>query len=162
MNEWIGKRSLTLFIGVVTLLATTGSSVQAQRQDKRDAKIAESAQPKNVKGGVTFQVGTPYEKAYDVVLNHLKRQGYTVEVAGKETGQIITAMDVSGGYTQTGTRVQITCIKDDDSQTSIRVVVTEQKRKKLLQTEPWGDPKVNEDASRKIADAVRAAIGAAT
>jgi len=144
------------------LSVTANSDLFAQRHEKREAKIAESAQPKNVKGGVTFQVAASYDKAYDAVMNHLKRQGYTVDVSGKETGQIITAMDIKGGYTQTGTRVQITCIKDSDTQTSIRVAVTEQKRKKLLQTEPWGDPKVNEDASTKVAGEVKTAVGAAT
>src|ERR1035438_5927812 len=61
-------------------------------------------------------------------------------------------------HSQTGTRVQITCIKDNDAQTSIRVAVTQQKRKKLLQTEPWSDPKVNDEASSKTANDLKAAI----
>jgi hypothetical protein len=145
------------------LVATAALNVRAQsRQEKREAKITESGQPQSVKGGITFQVSVPYDKAYEAVLNQLKRQGYTIEASGKETGQIITAMDIKGGYTQTGTRVQVTCIKDGETQTSIRVAVTEQKRKKLLQTEPWGDPKVNEQASSKVADEIRSAVGAAT
>jgi hypothetical protein len=39
------------------------------------------------------------------------------------------------GYSQTGSRIIVTLIKDNGSQTSIRVV-PKQKRKKLLQTEP--------------------------
>jgi hypothetical protein len=100
----------------------------------------------------------PYDKAYDAALNYMKRQSYTIDSADKETGQIITAMDVTGKHSQTGTRVLITCIKDSDSQTSIRVAVTEQKRKKLLQTEPWSDPKVNDEASSKTANDLKAAI----
>ena len=156
------KYSLALFICAGTMVAA-GSILCAQsRSEKKEARIAESSQPKNVKGGTVFQVGIPYEKAYDAVLNHLKRQGYTIEVSGKETGQVITAMDIKGGYTQTGTRVQVTCIKDNDTQTSIRVAVTEQKRKKLLQAEPWDDPKVNEAESRKTAEEIKAAVAAAT
>ncbi len=91
-------------------------------------------------------------------MNYLKRQGYTIDSASAETGKIITAIDITGRYTQTGTRVQIICIKDGDTQTSVRVLVTEQKRKKLLQTEPWGDAKANETASSKLADEVKAAV----
>ncbi len=156
-------RSKTLSVGLAILfLSTFDPAAHAQRHQRREAKLAESAEPKSVKGGVAFQVAVTYDKAYDSVVNHLKRQGYTIDVSGKETGQIITGMDIKGKYTQTGTRVQITCIKDNDTQTSIRVAVTEQKRKKLLQTEPWGDPKVNDEASAKIAEEVKAAVGSAT
>jgi hypothetical protein len=143
-------------------IAIAVSSSAQSRQEKREAKIAESAQPRSVTGGVTFQVTISYDKAYEAVLNHLKRQGYTIDSAGKETGQIITAIDIKGGYTQTGTRVQVTCIKDSDAQTSLRVAVTEQQRKKLLQTEPWSDPKVNNAESSKVADGIKAALSSAT
>jgi hypothetical protein len=48
-------------VGAICLLLTASSTAIAQRQAKREAKIAESAQPKNVKGGATFQVTTPYD-----------------------------------------------------------------------------------------------------
>lgn len=156
------RRLISAAVCVTALLAVVGTCAYGQRHAKKDAAIDESAQPKNVKGGATFQVAVPYDRAYSTVLNHLKRQGYTIDSAGKDTGQIITAMDIKGGYTQTGTRVQVTCIKDSDTQTSIRVAVTEQKRKKLLQTEPWGDPKVNEASSAKIADDIKSAISSTT
>lgn len=135
-----------------------GTNSFAQRQARREARIEESAQPRNVKGGITFQTSVPYDKAYDGALTYLKRQGYTIETAGKETGQIITAMDVKGGYSQTGTRVQVTCIKDSDTQTSMRVLVTDQKRKKALQAEPWSEPKANNEESTKIGEELKAAL----
>ncbi len=144
------------------LIGAASTCAYAQRHARKEANIAESAEPRNVKGGTTFQAAAPYDKAYDAVLNYLKRQGYTIDSAGKDTGQIITAMDTSGRYTQTGTRVEVTCIKDSDTQTSVRVAVTEQKRKKLLQTEPWGDPKVDAEASAKIAGEIKTALAAAT
>jgi hypothetical protein len=49
-------------------------------------------------------------------------------------------------------------IKDSDTVTTVRIVVTDQKRKKLLQTEPWGDPKVNDSESQRIAGEVKAAL----
>jgi hypothetical protein len=60
---------------------------------------------------------------------------------------------------QTETRVIVICIKDSDSQTAVRAVVTEQKRTKLLQTEPWGDAKANEAEPAKIADQIKTALG---
>src|SRR5690242_20663085 len=107
------------------LLVLTSTNVYAQRHEKRMARLAESEKPQNVKGGTTFQAPVPYDKAYDAALNYLKREGHTIDSASKETGQIVTAIAITGGYTQTGTRVQITCIKDNDNHTSVRVLVTE-------------------------------------
>jgi len=141
------------------VLGFASTPADAQFHEKREAKIAESEKPQNVKGGTTFQIASSYEKAYDGTLNHFKREGYVIDSAGKETGQIVTAMDVKGGYTQTGTRVLVTCIKDSDTQTSIRVVVTIQKRKKLLQAEPWGDARADDAQSTKIAEQIRSVLG---
>ena len=68
---------------------------------------------------------------------------------------------VTGGYSQTGTRVYVTLIKDTEKTTTVKVAVAEQKRKKLLQTEPWGDPKVNSEKSSKLADDIKAALNSA-
>jgi hypothetical protein len=146
----------------IALLLATGPRAYGQRHARKEAANAESAAPRSVKGGATFQVPVAYEKAYEGILNHLKRQGYSLDVADRDAGQLVTAMDIKGGYSQTGTRVQVTCIKDSDAQTSVRVAVTEQKRKKLLQVEPWGDPKVNEEASAKLAEEFKSAISSAT
>jgi len=54
----------------------------------------------------------------------------------------------------------LTFIKESDTATSIRVAVTQQKRKKALQAEPWGEPKVNADESSKIADELKPALTA--
>ena len=68
-------------------------------------------------------------------------------------------MDITGGYRQTGMRVQVTCIEDSDTQTSVRVVVTEQHRTKLLQTEPWGGAKANEAESARVGAQIKTIIG---
>ena len=155
-------RAIWAFPVATALLIGTGGDLNAQLHEMRVAKIAESGAVQNVKGGTTFSVPIPYATAYDGALNYLKREGYTLDSASADTGQIVTAMDIKGGYTQTGTRVLVTCIKDSDTQTSMRVLVTEQKRKKLLQTEPWSDAKANDAASSKIADAIKSAIGGTT
>lgn len=146
---------------LVVVLGSQMSSLGQGRHEKREAKLEESAKPKSVSGGVTFQVNVSYDKAYEVVLNYLKRQDYTIDSASKETGQIVTAITIAGGYSQTGTRVYVTLIKDNETSTTIKVAVAEQKRKKLLQTEPWGDPKVNSEKSSKLADDIKAALRSA-
>ena len=153
------RAHVRIAIVAATLFVAASVNIDAQLHEKREAKISDSEKPQNVKGGSSFQAAVPYEKAYAGALNYLKREGYTIDSAGVDTGQIITAMDIKGGYKQTGTRVQVTCIKVSDDRTSVRVVVTEQKRTKLLQTEPWGDAKANESESSKIATQIMAAIG---
>ncbi len=132
--------------------------LRAGFHDKKEARIEESAKPKSVSGGVKFEVQKPYDVVYEVILNFLKRADYNIESASKEIGQIITAMTVTGGYSQTGSRVYATLIKDGDAATTVKISVAEQKRKKLLTTEPWGEPKVNDAESQKIADQVRSAL----
>ncbi|HEY2381428.1 MAG TPA: hypothetical protein VGK48_09655 [Terriglobia bacterium] len=128
------------------------SALPQNRKDKKEAQLAESAKPKNVAGGVKFQVQKSYAESYDVLLNWVKRADYTIESADKENGLISTAMTITGGYSQTGTRLMLTLIKDTDTATTVRVVVTDQKRKKLLTTEPWSDPKVNQPETQRVAD----------
>jgi hypothetical protein len=143
----------------VMVVAALPFIARGQFHEKRETRIADSAGVQNVKGGSSFETALAYEKTYEAAINYLKRHGYTIDSASVETGQIITAMDIKGGYRQAGTRIQITCIKDSDTQTSVRVLVTEQKRTKLLQTEPWNGAKANDGASSKMADEIKAAIG---
>ena len=131
----------------------------AQSRRERKARIAEeSAKPKSVPGGSTFSVSRPYDTVYDTVLNFLKRGGESIDQASKETGQIVTGMIITGGYSHTGTRILVTLIKDTDTGTTIRVAVTEQRRKKLLQTEPWSDPKVNGQETEHVAEQIKNGI----
>jgi hypothetical protein len=138
------------FSAVVILTMCCGLTSGQSRTEKRQAKITESAKPKSVSGGVRLEVPKSYEAAYETVLNWVKRSDYTLDSADKDSGQIITAMTVKGGFTQTGTRLLFTIIKDSATASTVKVAVTEQKRKKLLQTEPWGDPKVNVEIFRNF------------
>lgn len=123
--------------------------------------MEESTKVKSMAGGVKFQVNSSYEKAYDTVVNFLKKQDYAIDSASKETGQVVTAMTITGSWKQTGTRVQITFIKDNESATTIKIAVTEQKRYKALQVEPWGEAKVNSKKSEQLADEVKSALNTA-
>ena len=152
------KHSIIMVSALAAISVLQISSFAQGRHEKREQKIEESTKAKGVSGGVTFQTELPYDKAYDAVLTYLKRQENTIDSASKETGQIVTAMTIKGGYSQTGTRVYVTLIKDNENSTTLRVAVSEQKRKKLVQTEPWGDPKVNTEKSQKLADGIKAAL----
>jgi hypothetical protein len=153
---------LFLFCFTVAALANVEYPASSQsRSEQREARVEESAKVRNVSGGITFQTNNPYDKAYDTALNFLKRRDYTIDSASKETGQIVTAITVKGGWKQTGTRVQITLIKDSETATTIKVAVTEQKRWKALQTEPWGDPKVNSKKSTQLAEEIKTALSEA-
>jgi len=146
---------LSLSVGLCLLAAFPAS---AQYHEKKLEKLEASGAPQGVAGGVRMNVAKPYDETYEKTLNYLKRNEYAIESAYKETGQIVTEMTVKGGYTQTGTRVYAIFIKETDSSTTIRVAVSEQKRKNLLQTEPWGDAKVNDKESQRIADGLKTTL----
>jgi hypothetical protein len=149
---------LKVFIAILICSTSAQTIVGQSRAEKKQAKLEESAKPKNVAGGVKFHVQKSYQDTYEALLNWVKRADYTIEGADKETGIITTAMTITGGYSQTGTRLILTLIKDSDTATTVKVVVTEQKRKKLLATEPWSDPKVNDKETEKIADQVKVTV----
>jgi hypothetical protein len=122
-----------------------------QFEQRKQGELEQSAQVTSPAAGVTFQASVSYENCFDAVNNLLKRAGHEIETANKDVGSIVTAMEITGKYTQTGTRVHVTLIKDSDTRTSVRVAVTAQKLKKLLATEPWSNPKVGDSQSSKIA-----------
>ena len=148
-------------IVVFSMLAAATMSVppaMAQRHERKQAEMEASAQAKPVAGGVTFQVALPLDRCFDAVLNVLKRNGHEIESASKDAGTIVTAMEIAGKHSQTGTRYHVVLIKDGETQTSLRVAVTVQKRKKLLQAEPWSDPKLDEPESTKAAAELQEAL----
>jgi hypothetical protein len=148
---------LVVFAIATAILFSHLCSAQS-RHERKARQLEESAQPKALAGGVTFQTPLPIEECFDAVLNHLKHQGHYIELADREAGRIVTVMEVAGTHSQTGTRILVTFIKDSDSQTSVRVGVIAQKRKKLLVTEPWSDPKVDEAESSKAAAEMQKAL----
>jgi hypothetical protein len=130
----------------------------AQYHEKTMERHEASGNIQGIVGGIKISVAKPYDEIYEKTLNYLKKNDYAIESASKETGQIATQMTVKGGYTQTGTRVYAILIKDSDSSTTVRVAVSEQKRKKLLQADPWSDAKVNEKESQRIADELKTSL----
>jgi len=150
------RTTLTLALAAATL--SNHPLVAQTRHDRAARRMEESAQPKAVSGGTTFQTPIPIENGFDAVLNHLKRQGHDIELADRDAGRIVTVMETVGSHSQTGTRILVALIKDSNSQTTLRIVVTTQKRKKLLMAEPWSDAKVDDAASRKVTAEMQEAL----
>jgi len=123
----------------------------AQRHERKLAQLEQSAQATLDAGVVTFQSPLHYDKCFDAVSDYLKGYRCEIESGTKETGASVTAMEITGKYTQTGTRIPVTLIKNSETRTSVRVAVAVQKRKKLLQTEPCSEPKLDDTPSRKAA-----------
>jgi hypothetical protein len=106
---------------------------------------------------VTITYAGNADAAYQAVLNRLKVDGFDIESASKDAG-IQTVVVVTGKYRQTGTYLKITFIADD-VQTTARIAVYEEKRYKALKTEPWSDPKVNEERSQAQAFRLKQELG---
>jgi hypothetical protein len=116
-------------------------------------------QPKPAAVSDAFQIkNMPADRVFELDLSFLKRQDRVIEAAGKDMGQITTALAFSGGWKQTGTRVRVTLIKDSDTETTVKVAVMEQTRWKAIQSEPWGDPVLNPEKSARLAHDIRAFI----
>jgi hypothetical protein len=127
------------------------------------AAAAESAPARNtqreqVPGEASFTSARAYDAAFDAILSYLKKQDQVVEFASRDSGEITTAMTITGGSGQSGRRIRLTLIKDNATTTTVRVAVTLQTRKKAAQTEPWSDPTVDLKQSRLAADELKALL----
>ena len=152
------KRSLIFFV----VLGVFSSITFAQGlHAKIEARKKEAEKPKPLAGGIKFQVPKSFDETYEKVVNWVNHEDYTIdpEQTRKEIGQIFTAVaQTKGGYTQSGNRLRITVIKDNETTTTIKVIVEDLKRKKLFAAEPWSDPKVNDKETQKVADQIKMVI----
>lgn len=151
------KRSAVLLAGRLSLALAICCALQ---HFCRAEQSNNSSQP-DTAGSATFTDSSGVDKVFSVVLDYLKKKGYTIDSADKNIGQISTAMDIKGGFTQTGTTVQVTLIKDSDTQTTVRVVVKTQRRVKGAQEHPWRDIKIDPKESSRIAEELKTALKAA-
>lgn len=145
-------------LGLVVLAIVTSlpANVLAQRHERDAEKVAESGQVRSVTGGTTIAISGSYDSVFDALVTYLKRNGLTIDSASRDAGQIATAMEISGGWRQTGTRKVLSLIKESADKTSVRVAITSQKRYKALQVEPWSDPKVDDKESAAYAKQLKA------
>lgn len=133
-----------------------------------------------------FKIENPYGETYETVLKWVKDNvrlptnsfffvPHEAEVADKETGQISTTLNVSGSWDHLRNtpqrwlrRLIITLIKDGDSATTVKVAITQRKRRYQQVTQygglweipkgSWGNPKVSKAESKEWADRIKAAL----
>ena len=147
-----------IWLAVLVLAVSTPSTLTAQAHDRREAAIAESGTVHAVSGGTTIQIPGPYDKVFDGLVTYLKKTGYAIDSASRDSGEMATSLEITGGWRETGRRTVISVIKDTADSTSLRVAITEQKRYKGLATEPWSDPKVDDKASKAAAQKIQAEL----
>jgi hypothetical protein len=148
-------------IPVVLAIVSIQGTLYAQQHERDAQKVAESGQVQSVSGGTTFEVAGAYDNVFDAIVNNLKRNGLTLDSASRDAGQIATAMEITGGWKQTGKRTIISIMKDSADKTSVRVAISVQTRYKGLQTEPWGDAKVDSKASAASAAKIQSDLASA-
>ena len=147
-------------LAVLAFAVSLPTNVFAQRHERDAEKAAESGQIQSVNGGTTIELAGSYDAVFDTLVTYLKRNGLTVDSASRDAGQIATAMEISGGWHQTGKRTVLSLIKDSTDKTSVRVSITLQKRYKAMQVEPWSDPKVDGKESAVFAEKLKADVAA--
>ena len=157
-KTWITPTT-TSFVFLLSLFPVAIAFPSPQGRHERHMKqVEESAKPTGVNPMVSFQDNASYDKTFDDVVTFLKKQGYTIDSASKDAGTIFTTMSIKGHWRQTGTRINVSLIRDSKTVTEVKVAVTEQKRYKALQTEPWGSPKVDKKQSSAVAAKMKAAL----
>ncbi len=150
------KKLIPLVIASLVAISVT-PRINASSERKAQ-EIAASGKPVAVKGGLKFDLATDYDAAFDAVVKALKLADSDVVVADREAGLIATEIEITGGWKQTGTRTVVSLIKDNPSHTIVKVAVTEQKRYKALQTEPWSDPKLDAEKTAVAGAALKKAM----
>lgn len=151
--------TMAVFMFLLTALPLEMASAAPQGLHERHMKqVDESAKPTAATSSVSFRDAAPYDKTFDDVVTFLKKRGYAIDSASRDAGTVSTSMSVKGHWHQTGTRVNVPLIRDSKNVTEVQVAVTQQKRFKALQTEPWGSPKANKAKSSALAGKMKAAL----
>ena len=144
---------LAIALTIIALFAATTSPAFAKSRHERKAEeAAASGQAQAINGGQTFNVAADMNTAFETVVNRLKLDGYNIDpqATNKDAGVIFTVMTIKGGWHQTGNRVMASLIKVDQKNTAVRIAVTEQKRYKAMQTEPWSSAKLDDKATAAV------------
>jgi hypothetical protein len=121
----------------------------------RQEPIANPPAIKAPAGSVAFQTSVAYEAAYDRILNVLKKEGYTLHSASKETGQITTELAIEHGSVDIGRAVIISLIKESSGLTTVQVTAYNQGRRIGGQ---WQEKVYTKDKAALLAEKLRAAL----
>jgi hypothetical protein len=115
-----------------------------------------SAAAKAPAGSVSFQTSVSYEAAYDAILNVLKKEGYTLQSASKETGQITTELIIAHGAVDIGRAFVISLITESGGPVTVQVMAYKQGRRVGGQ---WQEKVYTKDKAKLLAEKLHAALG---
>jgi hypothetical protein len=106
-------------------------------------------------GSVAFQTPVGYDAAYDSILNVLKKEGYTLASASRETGQVTTELVIEHGAVDVGRGVVISLIKESGGLTTVQVTAYKQGRRVGGQ---WQERVPTKGSAELLAQKLRAAL----
>lgn len=115
--------------------------------------VPATPKPFNLKDATVLIIPTAESQAFDDVLNSLKRQGYSIEIAEKDGGQIATSFTKAK---KGRGRVEVVLIRDSDTQTTVRIAAITQAKDFGFTAGPYDykppiiDPETTNDVVRKI------------
>ena len=107
-------------------------------------------------GSAVFQTTASYDAAYDGILDVLKKEGYTIAAASKETGQVTTELAIEHGAVDIGRGFIISLFKEAGSLVTVQVVGYKQGRRIGGQ---WQTRVYTKDKAWTLAEKIRAALG---
>lgn len=142
-----------VFVGFTASLEAQGLHARIQ------ARKAEAEKPKAVKNAAEIQLQKSYQASYEDVLNWMKKSDFSVDFANsnKDNGIVASTIEVvKGGYSQTGRRLSVMLVKISDTETALRVAVTDHNRKKLFGADNWGDPQLNAEQTQAVVEQMKA------
>ncbi len=145
---------------VVAIFCVLLVGADAGRSDRKSQALADSGKPVAVKGATPINVGGEYNATFDAVVKLLQKADESVVLADQDAGMIATEIEITGKGKQTGTRTIVTFIKEAEKETTVKVAVTVQTRYKVLQVEPWSDPKLDPDLTAAAVVKFKNALGA--
>lgn len=156
----MSKRMFPFLIALALLLQFSTPAFAQLGKKGVEKRNQEATQLQNVKGGTTFQVQKSYKATYDGLLNWVKTADYMIDIqnTSEVAGQIVTQMAVDEKDRGSATRMSITLMKKSDTETTVKVIVYEQRRSTFGGTGSWGDAKFKEDATKVAADKMSAEL----
>jgi hypothetical protein len=158
LDTYQSTRKNLFFSALIAIMAFYGMCPIAMAEHRHTTPSAAAVQP--VSGGQSFAIANPSDKVFAAVVRHINLSNtYTIESANKETGMILTAMTISGGaWTKTGRRIVITVIEDTNNSSIVRVAITDQQVHNGAGYAPIGVAKVDDAASKKLAEELQPAL----
>ena len=146
-----------LFVLVLVAFAPTAFTQGLHDKIVARKEAAEKVTPAS--GWVELKVDRPYDETFDFVRTWLQKQEFKIESADRDAGNIMTPIEQTEkkllGFSKAGTRIAVSLIKENASQTTIKIVVANYSKKGA---DPWSNPKANNEDTKKVSEQLHADI----